>query len=441
MTDLTESHEFVVPDSPANGANEATSDRVASVPAGWPVMPEFDPLTPEQAANPYDVLAKARVEMPVFYMPKLDLWCLTRVEDVREALRDTERFSNSHEDVGRPPSQFADQIPEGHPVAHSLDSLDPPQHTRVRKLAQKAFTPRQVGGREGDIRAICDELMDGFIDRGHADLVSNFTTYIPVRVIAEVLGVPRADAPTLKGWTDDWFQIWLGDDPPEVRLERWQRTVDFNTFIRAFVEERRTQPKDDLTSELVHAKSDDGEPSLSTWEVICVVAGIVAAGSDTTSVLIAETVYQLLNQPATWERVKADTSLIPRAIEETMRLRNVVRGVRRVTKCPVELGGTQIPEGAAMYVHLGAANHDEALFERPGEFDIDREGLSDHLGFGKWTHFCLGAPLARLESRVAMECVVERLPGLRLSDSDREGLQYHPNAVIPGVRHLDVLWD
>ena len=407
---------------------------------GFPVLHGFDPLSPEQAADPYARLAVAREEMPVFYIPKLDLWCLTRMEDVLEAFRNTEHFSNSHEEVGIPPAEIAAEMPEGHPVSHSLDATDPPAHTRIRKLAQKAFTPRQVSGREEDVRAICNGLMDEFVDRGHADLLSEFTTHIPVRVIAEIAGLPREQAPTIKQWTDDWFAIWMGDDTPEERLERWRRTADFDRYIRAFVEERRANPQDDLTSSLVHATSDDGDPSLSTFEVICVLAGIVAAGSDTTSVLLCEAVYQLLTHPDTWERVKADRSLIPRAIEETLRLRNPVRGLRRVAKCPIEIGGARISEGAAMYVHVGSANHDKTIFDRPDEFDIDRSNLTEHVAFGKWTHFCLGAPLARLEARVALECLIDRLPDMRLAERERGGLEYIPNAILPGVRHLDIAW-
>ena len=232
----------------------------------------------------------------------------------------------------------------------------------------------------------------------------------------------------------------MGDDTPEERLERWRRTADFDRYIRAFVEERRANPQDDLTSSLVHATSDDGDPSLSTFEVICVLAGIVAAGSDTTSVLLCEAVYQLLTHPDTWERVKADRSLIPRAIEETLRLRNPVRGLRRVAKCPIEIGGARISEGAAMYVHVGSANHDKTIFDRPDEFDIDRSNLTEHVAFGKWTHFCLGAPLARLEARVALECLIDRLPDMRLAERERGGLEYIPNAILPGVRHLDIAW-
>lgn len=407
--------------------------------SGCPVLPGFDPLAPEQVGEPFDWLRRARQETPVFYIPKLDLWCVTRMEDVLAAFKDTSRFSNSHAEVGMPPAELAAELPDGHPVAHSLDTLDPPQHTRVRKLAQKAFTPRHLSAREDAIRAICDELIDAIADRDEADLIESFTTHIPVRVIAEVLGLEPQHAPAMKQWTDDWFQIWLGDDTPEVRAQRWRRTIEFDRFIRAFVESRRAEPRDDLTSDLVHAVSEDGEPSLSTFEVICVIAGIVAAGSDTTSILLAHATWLLLTHPQVWERVKADQSLVPKVVEETLRLRNPVRGLRRVTTCPVSLGGAEIPADATLYVHVGSANRDERVFDRADEFDIDRPDLSEHVGFGKWTHFCLGAPLARLEARIALECLIERLPQMRLRDDEREHLDYVPNAVVPAVRHLNVL--
>jgi cytochrome P450 len=407
---------------------------------GCPVLDGFDPLAPDQVGEPFGSLAQARQEAPVFYMPKYDLWCVTRMEDVLTVFKDTTTYSNSHEAVGQPPAEFADKIPDGHPVAHSLDALDPPGHTRIRRLAQKAFTPRHVGAREVEIRAICDELVDTFADRGSADLVGAFTTFIPVRVIATILGMDQKYAPLMKRWTDDWFAIWLGDDSAAVRRERWQRTVEFDKFIRSFVEDRRLTPRDDLTSDLVHATSDDGEPSLSTYEVICVIAGIVAAGSDTTSILLAHAVWLLLSEPERWEAVRRDRTLVPVVVEETLRLRNPVRGLRRITTRPVTLGGADIPAGAALYVHVGSANRDEEVFQNAEVFDVRRTNLSEHVGFGKWTHFCLGAPLARVEARVALECLVDRLPNLRLG-AGQEHLDYTPNAVVPGVRHLEVIWD
>jgi cytochrome P450 len=172
-----------------------TSSHAAS---GCPVLQGFDPLDPDQVGEPFGLLAQARREMPVFYIPKLDLWCVSRMEEVLTVFRDTETFSNSHEEVGRPPDEFIEQIPEGHPVSHSLDTMDPPAHTRIRKLAQKAFTPRHVGQREDEIRALCNDLIDEFADTGSADLVSEFTTHIPVRVIAKVVGLDLELAPVMK---------------------------------------------------------------------------------------------------------------------------------------------------------------------------------------------------------------------------------------------------
>ena len=411
----------------------------AKVSGGCPVLEGFDPLATEQVGEPFGWLVRARREVPVFYMPKYDLWCITRMEDVLTVFKDTTTYSNSHDDVGRPPAEFADAIPQGHPVSHSLDSLDPPAHTRIRKLAQKAFTPRKLAAYEPVIRSICDDLINGLADRGAADLVGEFTTFIPVRVIATMLGMDLAHAPLIKQWTDDWFAIWLGDDTEDVLRERWQRTVDFDRFLSDFVEDRRATPRGDLTSDLVHATSDTGEPSLTTHEVICVMAGIVAAGSDTTSLLLAYTMWLLLSQPNRWESVVRDRAQVPLVIEETLRLRNPVRGLRRVTTRPVRLGGADIPAGAALYVHVGSANRDETVFPDAETFDPGRVNLSEHVGFGKWTHFCLGAPLARLEARIALECLIDRLPTLRLGAGE-EQLEYVPNAVVPGVRHLNVTW-
>jgi cytochrome P450 len=406
---------------------------------GCPVLHGFDPLSEEQVGEPFAWLARARREVPVFYIPSLDVWCVTRMKDVLAVFKDVESYSNTHEEIGLPPDEFVGEIPDGHPVAHSLDTLDPPAHTRLRKLAQKAFTPRHVGARETEIRQICMELIDAFVDRGEVDLVGEFTTHIPVNVIAGVVGLDREHAPAMKQWTDDWFAIWMGNDSEDVRRERWRRTVEFDRFIRAFVEERRIHPRDDLTSDLVHATSDEGEPSMTTSEVISVISGVVAAGSDTTSILLAHAVWLLLTHRDTWDAITADPAKITAVVEETLRLRNPVRGLRRVTTRAATLGGVEIPAGATLYVHVGSANRDETVFQDPDSFDIGRPDLSDHAGFGKWTHFCLGAPLARLEARVALACLTERLPELRLADGDKR-LQYTINAVVPAVRKLSVVW-
>jgi cytochrome P450 len=407
--------------------------------AGCPVLAGFDPLAADQVGEPFELLARARKELPVFYVPSLGVWCVTRMEDVLTVFKDVESYSNTHEAVGLPPEEFAPEIPNGHPVSHSLDTLDPPAHTRLRKLAQKAFTPRHVGAREPEIRQICMDLIDQFADAGEADLVGQFTTHIPVNVIAGVVGVGREHAPAMKQWTDDWFAIWMSDDTEDIRRERWQRTVEFDRFIRSFVDERRVAPREDLTSDLVHATGDDGEPSMTTSEVISVLAGIVAAGSDTTSILLAHAVWLLLTHRDSWDSVKADPAKVTAVVEETLRLRNPVRGLRRVTTRDTTLGGVEIPAGATLYVHVGSANRDEAVFDHPDNFDLDRPDLSEHVGFGKWTHFCLGAPLARLEARVALSCLIERLPGIRLADGE-ERLEYTTNAVVPAVQHLRVVW-
>jgi cytochrome P450 len=243
----------------------------------------------------------------------------------------------------------------------------------------------------------------------------------------------------MKQWTDDWFAIWMGDDTEEERRQRWLRTIEFDHFIRSFVDERRVTPREDLTSDLVHAKGDDGEPSMTTSEVISVLAGIVAAGSDTTSILLAHAVWLLLTHREVWGDLKADPGKVSTVVEETLRLRNPVRGLRRVTTRDTALGGVEIPAGETLYVHVGSANRDDSVFDDPDSFDPDRADLSEHVGFGKWTHFCLGAPLARVEARVALSCLIERLPDLRLADGE-ERLEYTTNAVVPAVRHLRVVW-
>lgn len=403
-----------------------------------PVLAGFNPLVGSMVGEPFEMLARARREMPVFYIPELDLWCVTRMSEFLEVFKDTETYSNSHEGVGRPPAEFKELVPEGHPVSYGLDGMDPPAHTHVRRLAQKAFTPRHSEARAGEIRGLCMGLIDAFVGAGDGDLVALYNGPIPPLVLMRVLGLEDTDVPRMKQWVGDWLGIWLGDDDPAETRRRWERTVEFDRFIRTFVEDRRVNPRGDLTSDLIAAVEADGS-QMTQSEVVGTVATIVAAGTDTTSILLTYAVWLMLREPRHWERAKAEPAYIPRVVEETLRLRNPVRGLRRVTTRPVTLGGVDIPADASLYMHVGSANRDEAVFEDPETFNPERPNLSDHVGFGKWTHFCLGAPLARVEARVALECLVERLPDLRLVDPD-QGLDYVVNAVVPAPRSLPVRW-
>jgi len=401
----------------------------------------FDMLDPVQAGEPYEWLAAAQREAPVFYMPDHDQWCVTRYDDVLEVLKDTETYSSANV---IPLAHVTDELAEtfGSEVGdRPLVTLDPPEHTRLRKPAQKAFTPKMIKAQEPHVRDLCDRLIDEFIDDGRCDLVGQLAAHLPVQAITSLVGAPMEKSPDFFQWAHDRVAVLRGapGQTEEERAALFDRALRFNTWLVEFVESRRAAPTDDLTSVLVTAEEADGAPALSTADVVSLIATILSAGSSTTANFIPLAVRELLVDRTRWEAVSKDRSLVPQAVEEALRLRTSVRGVNRVTTRPVELGGIQLPEGADLYVHYGAPQRDPDVFDDPDSFDLERPNVKRHFAFGKWTHMCLGAPLARLETQVVIERLMDRIPNARLVRDQDE--TWVPHVLTPGLTSLWIEWD
>lgn len=413
-----------------------------------PFDPEsFDPRGPGMISNPYPELAEAREsEESTFFMPEYNMWCVTEYEDVVEALSNYRIFSSAKMvRVWPPPPETAAELPDGHPLEGALVSTDPPRHDRIRKLAQKAFTPKLVAQREPAIRAIVNGYLDDLLAHdGEADIVPNYCAKIPPAVVAQLLGVPAEDAETFRDWALEAHK--LGFSPPTLEHEELVRLsrnmVDFDHYIRRLVEERRENPQDDLTSKMVHAKDDEGEQSLTDKELVSTISSFVTAGSDTTSTLIGHAVYLMLRDPAMHEEVKADRSLVPNLVEETLRYLPSAQALGRTTLCPAHIGGSEVPPDSTMYVHMASANRDPAVFADPDTVDIHRPNVKRHMSFGTRTHRCLGAPLAQLEARVAIEELMERMPTMRLVPGQTlDDSFYDGNMYIPSLMSLRLQWD
>lgn len=383
-------------------------------------------FSPELQRNPFPMYQMMRESQPVMYVEPMKVWMVFRYDDVRTVLSDHARFS-SQLGRGRGPGGAP---PPNSSVAGSLIVNDPPRHTQLRGLINRAFTPRTVTAMKPRIEAIAAELLDAVADTGRLDLVGDFAYPLPVIVIAEMLGIPAADRAKFKLWSDEVVasaDTIFGGEASQAR----ETDQEMYAYFRAIIAERRQQPREDLISMLLAAETD-GE-KLSEADVLSFCWLLLVAGNETTTHLIANAVLTLLEHPESLARVQADPALLPSAIEEALRFRSPVQFMFRTTTVDVELGGQTIPANSFVVASIGSANRDEAQFGEPERFDITRDP-NPHIAFGLGVHFCLGAPLARLEARVALEAILGRLPGLhRVDDAELEPAR---GFIIHGVKSL-----
>ena len=399
----------------------------------------FDPLDPAQREDPFPVLELARREQPVFHAPEFDLWVVTRHEDVLAVLKDHAAFSSTGALKSSPepyPPQVREVLAEGWPAMPYIIEVDPPLHDRIRGLVTKAFTPRRIAELEPRARAIAEELVAGFERDGRGDLVERFAWPLPLRVLGELLGVPREDLPRLHEWGLDWLLLQQ-PGPVEARVEHARGLVRMQRYFVAALEERERARTDDLMGALMAARLDADEP-LTIPEVAGLPLDLVVAGHVTVTRAIGSAIWTVFRHPPLRDHL-LDPERALRAIEELLRLESPAQGLFRRTTREVEVGGVTLPEGARVMVHFGSANRDACAFHDPDTFDPDRDDLSRHVAFGKGIHFCIGAPLARLELGIALPLLLRRLRGLRpAADAAPEREQVF---FARGFRRLEVQWD
>jgi cytochrome P450 len=332
---------------------------------------------------------------------------------------------------GAPERGAALEWVEGHML-----NRDGGDHRRLRNLVSKAFTPRMIEQLRPRIQAIADELLDPIVADGEMELVSTFAFPLPITVIAELLGVPLADRDQFREWSDAFVRPAID----AAELERFgAQMIEFVAYLHALFEERRREPADDLTSALVAV--EDGGDTLSEQELSSMVALLIVAGHETTVSLIGNATLALLTHPEQRAAIESDPSLLPRAVEELIRFDGPVeRTLNRWAAEDVELRGQAIRRGESVIVILGSADRDPERFEEPDALDLASRRESRHLGFGRGSHFCLGAPLARLETEIALGRLLRRLPGLRLGISP-ENLRWRPVPLFRSLVELPVGWD
>jgi cytochrome P450 len=409
-----------------------------------PVFHGFDPLAnPEQLADPGLALKGAREDAPLFFMPQYGLWCMTRYEDVREAFRDSETYSNASTiRVPDVPPEYADKLAY-FPVKQAQPAgLDAPEHTRIRKIAQQGFTQTAVRAHEPDMHRFAEAAIDGFIADGHADIVTAYAEVIPMQIAAVMLGASIDDAPKLRQWMRDSIDLMIEPLEGQKMFDLCERMIDFDQYMRDLIAECRADPQDNVLSLLVNAETEAGEPALTEQELIGLASVVLTAGTDTTGGLIGRMFHVLLSDHSLWDEVLADRELVNQAVEETLRMYGIVHTLVRTTTREVEVAGVTLPKGAAVMLQLDSAGQDGARFNEPEKFDLHRpkKELADHVAFGKGTHFCIGAPIARPMARIALETMLDRIPSLRMKDPSSPAAVF-PSLFVGGLTTLDAVWD
>lgn len=401
---------------------------------------EYNPFSPEFSQCPYKFYGRSQREAPVCYNAQFDVWLVTGHAEVLAMLKNPGVFSSAHtldKPVPLRPEVIA-VLNEGVPELPGLLNRDPPSHTHARALFSTAFTPSRVAGMEPGIRALAHELVAGFVARGSANLLVDFSYPLPLRVIADLVGVPREDIPKIRVMHNDWQRLFLML-PLEEHIEAARGVVAYQRYYEALIADRRAKPRNDLCTALVQARLED-QPQFTDPEIISQLILLLSAGHETTTNLIGNAVLLLLSQhPQIWRDLKDNPSLIGPVIEETLRLESPLQMSPRSTTEAVELGGALIPKGARVFPMLAAANRDPSAVANAEHCDIHRPNPASHLSFGQGIHFCIGSSLARLEARIALETLREHLPNLRLAPGFVP--EYAPNFFFRALKELPVQWD
>ncbi|AVV41440.1 cytochrome P450 [Streptomyces sp. P3] len=395
----------------------------------------FDPWDPAFVADPYPAYAELRERGRVIYYEPTGQWLVPGHADVSALLRErrlgrTYQHRFTHEEFGRtaPP---AEQEPFHTLNDHGMLDLEPPDHTRIRRLVSKAFTPRTVERLKPYVQRLAGELVDGLVRAGGGDLLSDVAEPLPVAVIAEMLGIPEADRGPLRPWSADICGMYELNPSQETAAKAVRASVEFTAYLRELIAERRKEPGDDLVSGLI-AAHDEGD-RLTEQEMISTAVLLLNAGHEATVNATVNGWWALFRNPEQLAVLRADHSLVPSAVEELMRYDTPLQLFERWVLDDIEIDGVTVPRGAEIAMLFGSANHDPAVFAEPERLDLTRAD-NPHISFSAGIHYCIGAPLARIELAASMTALLERAPTLAPAAEPRR----KPNFVIRGLEGLAV---
>ncbi|MEW2608798.1 cytochrome P450 [Streptomyces sp. NPDC047880] len=398
-------------------------------------MAAFDPWDPAFLADPYPAYAELRARGRVHWFEPTNQWLVPHHADVSALLRDrrlgrTYQHRFTHEEFGRtaPPPEH---VPFHTLNDHGMLDLEPPDHTRIRRLVSKAFTPRTVERLKPYVRGLADDLASALVAAGGGDLLKDVAEPLPVAVIAEMLGIPESDRAPLRPWSADICGMYELNPSEDTVARAVRASVEFSDYLRDLIAARRKEPGDDLISGLIEAH-DEGD-RLTEQEMISTCVLLLNAGHEATVNATVNGWYALFRNEAQLSALRADHTLIPSAIEELMRYDTPLQLFERWVLDEIEIDGTTIPRGAEIAMLFGSANHDPAVFRDPAALDLTRTD-NPHISFSAGIHYCIGAPLARIELAASMGALLERAPALRLAAEPVR----KPNFVIRGLEGLAV---
>jgi cytochrome P450 len=386
-------------------------------------------------ADPYPAYAKLRAAGRILHNPETEQWIIPHHQDVNTLLRDR-RFGRTylhlatHPEMGRPedPPHTA---PFWHLIRNGILDMEPPDHTRVRRLVAKAFTPRRVEELRPTVQRLMDGLVDEVLGAGEVDLIARVAEPLPVTVIAELLGIPEADRHHLRPWSAEICRMYELNPTEEDGRAASAAAMEFSDYLRGLIRERRRRPTEDLIGGLVQV-IDQGD-RLTEDEMIGTCVLLLNAGHEATVNMTGNGWWALFRNPDQLARLRADHALIPRAVEELMRYDTPLQMFERWVLENVEIHGVRVARGQELALLFGSANRDPAAFDRPDELDLGREP-NPHMTFGAGIHFCLGAPLGRVELETSFGSLLRRAPHMELAAEP----EWKPNYIIRGLRELRV---
>jgi cytochrome P450 len=398
-----------------------------------------DQFKPFDLTDPFPFYALAREQAPIFFSQELGYWVVTRFDDIKAVFDDWQTFSS--ENAQTPYRPWAPEVRHilqagGYVGGSGLSARTPPTHTRIRKAVSSVFGPKRFAKLEPMIRERTQQMIGAFAERGEVDLIKELAYELPAFTIFKLLGVPDSDVADVKCWATSRALLTWGDLKPEEQVPHAHNLVKYWHFCEALVANCHRAPGDDLPSDLVRLQEQGTE--ISDVEIAGICWSMLFAGHETTTTLIGNAVRELLLHPDGWQAIVQDPAKIPNAVEEVLRFSPSIVAWRRKALKDTEVAGQQLPQGAELLLVMGSGNRDTSRFAHPDAFDVTRTNARTHISFGYGIHFCLGAPLARLQAQVVLQELTQALPDLQLVPEQR--FEFVPNTSFRAPLALQVRW-